>query len=229
MDSSRRRDSIPHPSTQNCSPFCCSWSPVWVHGALNRRKSAGRISSRRASLASSSTFSTIGFCIYTQCPACAWHGTPELCSRVICSCLRPEYGYGGFCGTTSWTTFSTTKTNPLCRKHACFPYGLRGFTKQCCNWISYGVVFLWGNDLETQVSNKLTSRFILSNNSIQIYEISDKKANRIFISLFADLWRTSASPPIIFSFERTGTVRSGHGNRFLKTWIILHILNAEIT
>lgn len=42
--------------------------------------------------------------------------------------------------------------------------------------------------------NKLTSRFILSNNSIQIYEISDKKANRIFITLFADLWRTSASP-----------------------------------
>ncbi len=77
--------------------------------------------------------------------------------------------------------------------------------------------------------NKLTSRFILSNNSIQIYEISDKKANRIFITLFADLWRTSASPRIIFSFERTGTVWSGHGNRFLKTWIILHILNAEIT
>ena len=50
----------------------------------------------------------------------------------------------------------------------------------------------------------------------------------IFITPFADLWRTSASP-IIFSFERTGTVWSGHGNRFLKTWIILHILNAEIT
>ena len=25
----------------------------------------------------------------------------------------------------------------------------RGFTKQCCNLISYSVVFLWGNDLET--------------------------------------------------------------------------------
>lgn len=32
-----------------------------------------------------------------------------------------------------------------------------------------------------------------------------------------------------FSFERTGTVWSGHRNRFLKAWIILHILNAEIT
>ena len=116
-----------------------------------------------------------------------------------------------------------------CRKNPRNTNGFRGFTKQCCNWISYGVVFLWGNDLETQVLNKLTSRFILSNNSIQIYEISDKKANRIFITLFADLWRTSASPRIIFSFERTGTVWSGHGNRFLKTWIILHILNAEIT
>lgn len=51
----------------------------------------------------------------------------------------------------------------------------------------------------------------------------------IFITPFADLWRTSASPPIIFSFERTGSVWSGHGNRFLKAWIILHILNAEIT
>ena len=51
----------------------------------------------------------------------------------------------------------------------------------------------------------------------------------IFITPFADLWRTSASPSIIFSFERTGSVWSGHGNRFLKTWIILHILNAEIT
>jgi len=35
--------------------------------------------------------------------------------------------------------------------------------------------------------------------------------------------------PIIFSFERTGSVWSGHGDRFLKAWIILHILNAEIT
>ncbi|WP_346993870.1 hypothetical protein, partial [Alistipes shahii] len=56
-----------------------------------------------------------------------------------------------------------------------------------------------------------------------------KKANMIFITPFADLWRTSASPSIIFSFERTGTVWSGHRNRFLKAWIILHILNAEIT
>ena len=38
----------------------------------------------------------------------------------------------------------------------------------------------------------------------------------IFITPFADLWRTSASPSIIFSFERTGTVWSGHRNRFLK-------------
>lgn len=45
----------------------------------------------------------------------------------------------------------------------------------------------------------------------------------IFITPFADLWRTSASPSIIFSFERTGTVWSGHRNRFLKAWIILHI------
>jgi len=30
-----------------------------------------------------------------------------------------------------------------------------------------------------------------------------------------------------FSFERTGTVWSGHGNRFLKTWIILHILTQK--
>lgn len=35
--------------------------------------------------------------------------------------------------------------------------------------------------------------------------------------------------PIILFFERTETVRSGHGNHFLKAWIILHILNAEIT
>ena len=46
--------------------------------------------------------------------------------------------------------------------------------------MSYGIAFLWGNDLETQVSNKLTSRFILSNNSIQIYEISDKKSKYDF-------------------------------------------------
>ena len=61
-----------------------------------------------------------------------------------------------------------------------FLQSFRGFTKQCCNLISYGVVFLWGNDLETQVLNKLTSRFILSNNSIQIYEISDKKSKYDF-------------------------------------------------
>ena len=39
----------------------------------------------------------------------------------------------------------------------------------------------------------------------------------------------SVTVAIIFSFERTGTVWSGPGNRFLKAWIILHILNAEIT
>ena len=72
------------------------------------------------------------------------------------------------------SAYRAQKENPVIH------FRFRGFTKQCCNLISYGVVFLWGNDLETQVSNKLTSRFILSNNSIQIYEISDKKSKYDF-------------------------------------------------